>query len=109
MSDLQEVRKILQKNKITLESLPFRGYRVIGDEIDIRNLLAATLEQDPLLFETEHYEMEQPLLAEIESFIEKICGQLGIQLSDESFQNGNIALWITKKKGALRKDTCCFK
>ena len=103
LSDLQEVRKILQKNKITLESLPFRGYRVIGDEIDIRNLLAATLEQDPLLFETEHYEMEQPLLAEIESFIEKICGQLGIQLSDESFQKVILHFWITKKRSALGK------
>ena len=71
---------------------------MIGDEIIIRNLLAATLEQDPLLFETEHFEREQQLLGDIEAFIEKICDRLGIQLSDEAFQKVLIHFWITKKR-----------
>lgn len=98
LSDLQKIKKKLEENGIELETLPFRGYRVIGDEIIIRNLLAATLEQDPLLFETEHFEREQQLLGDIEAFIEKICDRLGIQLSDEAFQKVLIHFWITKKR-----------
>lgn len=98
LSDLQKIKRKLQENGIELETLPFRGYRVIGDEIIIRNLLAATLEQDPLLFETEHFEHEKELLRDIEAFIEKICDRLGIQLSDEAFQKVLIHFWITKKR-----------
>lgn len=98
LSDLQKIKKKLEENGIELETLPFRGYRVIGDEIIIRNLLAATLEQDPLLFETEHFEHEKELLRDIEAFIEKICDRLGIQLSDEAFQKVLIHFWITKKR-----------
>lgn len=98
LSDLQKIKRKLQENGLELETLPFRGYRVIGDEIIIRNLLAATLEQDPLLFETEHFEREQQLLGDIEAFIEKICDRLGIQLSDEAFQKVLIHFWITKKR-----------
>ncbi|WP_413537281.1 BglG family transcription antiterminator [Enterococcus malodoratus] len=98
LSDLQKIKKKLEENGIELETLPFRGYRVIGDEIIIRNLLAATLEQDPLLFETEHFEHEKELLGDIEAFIEKICDRLGIQLSDEAFQKVLIHFWITKKR-----------
>lgn len=98
LSDLQKIKRKLQENGLELETLPFRGYRVIGDEILIRNLLAATLEQDPLLFETEHFEHEKELLRDIEAFIEKICDRLGIQLSDEAFQKVLIHFWITKKR-----------
>lgn len=98
LSDLQKIKIKLQENGIKLETLPFRGYRVIGDEIIIRNLLAATLEQDPLLFETKDFEHEKELLGDIEVFIEKICDQLGIQLSDEAFQKVLIHFWITKKR-----------
>lgn len=98
LSDLQKTKRKLEENGIELETLPFRGYRVIGDEILIRNLLAATLEQDPLLFETEHFEHEKELLRDIEAFIEKICDRLGIQLSDEAFQKVLIHFWITKKR-----------
>lgn len=103
LSDLQAIRKKLEKNGIVLESIPFRGYRILGDESRIRNLLAATLEQDPLLFETEHYEAEQQVLLSIEEFIEKICNQLGIQLSDEAFQKVIVNFWITKKRMELGK------
>lgn len=103
LSDLQAIRKKLEKNGIVLESIPFRGYRILGDESRIRNLLAATLEQDPLLFETEHYEAEQQVLLSIEEFIEKICNQLGIQLSDEAFQKVIVHFWITKKRMELGK------
>lgn len=98
LSDLQDIRKKLQKSGIELETVPFRGYRIIGDEILIRNLLAATLEQDPLLFETADFENERQLLTNIEGFIEKICDQIGIQLSDESFQKVLMHFWITKKR-----------
>ncbi|OTO72567.1 MULTISPECIES: BglG family transcription antiterminator [unclassified Enterococcus] len=103
LSDLQAIRKKLSENNIDLETIPFRGYRINGEERNIRNLLAATVERDPLLFETEHYKFEQQVLLDIEVFIEKICHKLGIQLSDEAIQKVIIHFWIAKKRMALGK------
>ncbi|MGG5372663.1 BglG family transcription antiterminator [Enterococcus sp. AZ196] len=103
VSDLQQIRKKLTQSGICLESVPFRGYRVIGEEGDIRNLLAATIEKDPLLFEIEAYEKEQQLLTKIEAFIDTVCNKIGIQLSDESFQKVIVHFWIAKKRIELGK------
>lgn len=108
LSDLQAIRIKLQRRGIELETLPFRGYRIIGDEVAIRNLLVTTLEEDPLIFETVSYQGEQKVLVDVEAFIGKICEQLGIQLSDESFQKVILHFWVTKKRLALGKSMTSF-
>ncbi|MGG5329972.1 BglG family transcription antiterminator [Enterococcus sp. AZ163] len=103
LNDLRAVRKELGNNEIILETIPFRGYRVVGEEARIRNFLAATLEQDPLLFETESFQAERNSLIEIDELIEKICNEIGIQLSDESFQKMILHFWVTKKRLQINK------
>lgn len=103
LNDLRAVRKELENNEIFLETIPFRGYRVIGEETRIRNFLVATLGQDPLVFETESFQMERKSLVEIDRLIEAICQEIGIQLSDESFQKVVLHFWVTKKRLEVNK------
>lgn len=103
LNDLRAVRKELENNEILLETIPFRGYRVIGEEARLRNFLVATLEQDPLLFETESFQPEKNSLVEIDELIETICQEIGIQLSDESFQKIVLHFWVTKKRLEVNK------
>lgn len=103
LNDLRAVRKELENNEILLETIPFRGYRVVGEEARIRNFLVATLGQDPLLFETENFQAEKNSLVEIDEVIETICQEIGIQLSDESFQKIVLHFWVTKKRLEVNK------
>lgn len=103
LNDLRAVRKELENNEILLETIPFRGYRVVGEEARIRNFLVATLDQDPLLFETENFQAEKNSLVEIDEVIETICQEIGIQLSDESFQKIVLHFWVTKKRLEVNK------
>ncbi len=42
---------MLAIHSIAMESTPFKGYRVIGKELNIRNLLILSVSEDPLFFE----------------------------------------------------------
>ncbi|MBO1305780.1 transcription antiterminator [Enterococcus sp. 669A] len=103
LNDLRSVRKELVKNEIVLETIPFKGYKVIGEEAKIRNLLVATLEQDPLLFESTGFEKEKASLAEIDRLIEEVNEMIGIQLSDQSFQKVKLHFWVTMKRLEVQK------
>jgi len=104
INDLKTIKVEFEAEGIQLLSAPFKGYQVIGDEFKIRNLIVAILKQDPLFFEKQEHANEKEALEQVGTFLEGFCEQTNIQLSDESFEEIQLFIWVMKKRIATQKE-----
>lgn len=96
ISDLKWVKEELTFHHIELHSRPFTGYKVIGEEEQIRQLLTVTVLEDPLLFEGNP--KEDIYLKSAEQLLEMCGDELKVTLSDSSYDRLKIIFWVTFKR-----------
>ncbi|MEG0255544.1 BglG family transcription antiterminator [Vagococcus sp.] len=102
ISDLKWVKEELAFYQIEMISRPFTGYKIVGDEQDIRHLLTATVLEDPLSFENK--QSEETYLAYAEELLEMCGDELKVSLSDSSYDRLKIIFWVTFKRIEIEKE-----
>ena len=104
ISDLKAIKVELKEDSIDLISVPFKGYKVEGNENKIRNVLALALRGDKFFIEREDSRDDKVSLKKIEGFLEKFCNEGNISFSDECFERMVLLFWIAKERIKLNKE-----
>lgn len=104
LKDLKLIKEELAFYSIDLESRPFQGYKLIGDEMSIRTNFMAVIEEDLLYFDQEVSEEDQLFLANVEEFIHNFSKQLSLRFSDLSFERLLLAFWVSFRRIAIHKN-----
>lgn len=102
IADLKEIKEMLAIHSIAMESTPFKGYRVIAKELNIRNLLILSVSEDPLFFENRPQE-DLEIIKKCEVFLDDVAGRLSVELSDVSFHRMLTAFWVTYARITMGK------
>ncbi|MTK10324.1 MAG: transcription antiterminator [Hungatella sp.] len=102
IADLKEIKEMLAIHSIAMESTPFKGYRVIAKELNIRNLLILSVSEDPLFFENRPQE-DLEIIKKCEAFLDDVAGRLSVELSDVSFHRMLTAFWVTYARITMGK------
>ncbi len=102
IADLKEIKEMLAIHSIAMESTPFKGYRVIGKELNIRNLLILSVSEDPLFFENRPFN-DLEIIKKCEAFLDDVSGRLSVELSDVSFHRMLAAFWVTYARISMGK------
>lgn len=101
--DLSSIKKQLSAYAITLETKPFKGIRIIGQEKNIRHLLIQTLTDDPLYFNLNEDGRDKQILEDAELILTKISKNLDVLLSDAAFDKLILAFWVSYQRLAIGK------
>lgn len=104
LKDLKGLKTLLKNEGLTLESQPFKGYRILGEETKIRNVFVATLKNDPLFFELPSLAAEKTIFENIENFLDSFTQELGIVVSDDSFSRISLYFWVTQKRCSIGRN-----
>ncbi|MDF2887295.1 MAG: transcriptional antiterminator, BglG, partial [Lacrimispora sp.] len=102
IADLKEIKEMLAIHSIAIEATPFKGYRVIAKELNIRNLLILSVSEDPLFFENRPQE-DLEIIKKCEAFLDDVAGRLSVELSDVSFHRMLAAFWVTYARISMGK------
>lgn len=102
IADIKEIKEMLAIHSIAIEATPFKGYRVIAKEINIRNLLILSVSEDPLFFENRPQE-DLEIIKKCEAFLDDVAGRLSVELSDVSFHRMLAAFWVTYARISIGK------
>lgn len=102
IADLKEIKEMLAIHSIAIESTPFKGYRVIAKELNIRNLLILSVSEDPLFFENRPLG-DLEIIKKCEAFLDDVSGRLSVELSDVSFHRMLAAFWVTYARISMGK------
>lgn len=99
LNDIKNIKNIFTQQSIIVRSMQFKGYRLEGDEIDIRSIaiekIIKTLnEKDRKYF---NYE-DGTLLYNLENFLTEITLAINLEISDESFERVVSALWVAYQR-----------
>lgn len=103
IADLKEIKEMLAIHSIAIESTPFKGYRVIAKELNIRNLLILSVSEDPLFFENRPQTEDLKMIKKCEAFLDDVAGRLSVELSDVSFHRMLAAFWVTYARISMGK------
>lgn len=103
IADLKEIKEMLAIHSIAIESTPFKGYRVIAKELNIRNLLILSVSEDPLFFENRPPANDMEIIKKCEAFLDDVAGRLSVELSDVSFHRMLAAFWVTYARISMGK------
>jgi len=103
LGDLKEIKEIFRFHTIGMEALPFKGYRITGNERSIRNLLILTISEDPLFFEDKLEKRNSQFLYSCEAFLDDVAKRLNVELSDVSFQRMLVTVWVTYARLSIGK------
>lgn len=103
LGDLKEIREMFRCHSIGMEAMPFKGYRIEGNERNIRNLLILSISEDPLFFESRSGKRDPQILFSIEAFLDDVAKRLNVELSDVSFQRMLIVFWVTYARLSIGK------
>ena len=104
ISDLKAIKMELKEDNIDLISVPFKGYKVEGNENKIRNVLALALRGDGFFIESEDSRNDKQSLEKIRVFLERFCEEANISFSDECFERIILLFWIAKERIKLNKE-----
>lgn len=107
-NDLKEVKKLLKKKNITLESLKGKGLKAVGEETKLRSIASNIMFESSdatNLFNINLIKMFKDMDIEFISSLIKVAEkQMGNTLSDYSFNNLVIHIAISIKRIQLSKD-----
>ncbi len=103
IGDLKEIKEIFRCHSIGMEAMPFKGYRITGNERNIRNLLILSISEDPLFFEKRLGKRDPQILFSCEAFLDDVAKRLNVELSDVSFQRMLIVFWVTYARLSIGK------
>ena len=104
LKDLKLIKEELAFYSIDLDSRPFHGYKLIGDEMSIRTNFMAVIEEDLLYFDQEISKEEQQFLTAAEEFIYNFSKQLSLRFSDLSFERLLLAFWVSYRRISIHKN-----
>jgi transcriptional antiterminator/mannitol/fructose-specific phosphotransferase system IIA component (Ntr-type) len=104
ISDLKSIKNELKEEHINLISVPFKGYKVEGNESKIRNVLALALREDMFFIESEDSRNDKESLGKIAEILNKYCSEVNISFSDECFERMVLLFWIAKERIKLNKN-----
>ena len=107
-NDLKEVRKLLKKKNISLESVKGKGLKAVGEEVKLRSIASNIMFESSNvtnLFNINLIKMFKDMDIEfISNLIKAAEKQMGNTLSDYSFNNLVIHIAISIKRIQLSKD-----
>ena len=95
--DLKRVKKLLLEYNLAIHSRPYKGIKIIGQEIDKRKCMVSLFEQYPLLkkkSETLNIKNIDESICFIQKTIKEQCEEFGYVLSDTTFQNLTVHLLV---------------
>lgn len=103
LRDLRDIRDVLLEKGVTLESKQFVGYVVHGDEIVIRNLLAALVYDGGSPLDMALDKDDQAFLGRAETLVEVMADDLSVEFSEESSERLASAALASWKRIMLGK------
>ena len=95
LKDLKKIKVKLQESAISINSRPFTGFQLEGQELDIRNQFLLTLQEDPLFLIQETDNEINAFLFQIEKILTTIAKDLHIEWSDDSYERLLHVFWVT--------------
>lgn len=84
--------------RLRLEGEHFRGYRIDGSEPDARRMLVQLIQDDPTFIDQETTPAERAFLERVRSVITTYTKELGVRLSDSSFEFLEAAFFAVRKR-----------
>lgn len=103
LNDLKEIKAEMLLHDVDLEAKPFTGYKVVGSEQAIRQLMILSMEEDVLFFEQENENRNYQIIEKSELILDYFARKLNRQLSGASFQRLIITFWVTWKRISIGK------
>lgn len=95
--DLREIRKLLSPFGVSIESRPFTGYWIDGEENAIRAALSSVLDDD-LVYERVLVNEESSFITAVESFFTSVTNELGVDFSNASHRRIILSLFAAYKR-----------
>ena len=85
LRDLDEIKELLAEKGILLESTPFVGYTVVGDELTIRAVFVSLVQQNwPYISLIADKDISLQYIAKIREYIDAVAGLLSVEFSEEA-------------------------
>ncbi|UJF16775.1 HTH domain-containing protein (plasmid) [Jeotgalibaca sp. MA1X17-3] len=95
LKDLKKIKAKLKKSTIAINSHPFMGFQLEGEEKDIRNQFLLALQDDPLFLINGVEENIYNFFVKAEQLLGTIAKELHIEWSDDSFERLLHVFWVT--------------
>ena len=103
MRDFSALSSTYKLYSLSLEGEQFRGYRILGEELDARRMLIQLLQEDQLFIDQEAAEDDRAFLASACESISFFAQDLGVRLSDASARFLEFALFATWRRLSIGK------
>lgn len=95
--ELEEIRTYFLKHQVKIAAIPFKGFFIDGDEINIRNAAIGGLSSNLLYFD-DVIKKDFTFYQVADNFFSKLSEDLGIHLSDYSIERMILILWIVRER-----------
>lgn len=94
LKDISLLREWIKPYDIEIISIPFKGYRIKGEELTIRAMMVNHLSDNTKLQENNPLDKEDRLVKSFEEYLIKRTDDLDVEISDESFDRLLTTLFV---------------